>query len=367
MILITGGAGYIGAHVNKELHNEGYDTVVLDNLSSGHKYAVNWGEFREGDISNINFIDSIFNEFDIEGVMHFAAFTSVGESVKYPAKYFKNNYKNTLNLLKVMRENNVNKFIFSSTASVYGIPKNIPITENDILNPINPYGKSKLMVELALERELKLNPNNFKYSALRYFNASGADIDCDIGEDHNPETHLIPLILDVAMGKRDKIKIFGDDYNTPDGTCIRDYIHVKDIAQGHIKAFEYLNSFDNLDSNSNPNTNSNSNTNSNTNSNFNPNLDSNLDLNSNSNLNSLTNIFNLGNGNGFSVKEVIETCEKITGEEIKKEVVDRREGDPSILIADSKRAFDILNWDPEYSDLEKIVETSWNWHKKCFK
>ncbi len=322
MILVTGGAGYIGSHVNKELHKEGFDTVVLDNLINGHSYAVKWGDFQKGELSDIEFIRSVFNKFDIEGIMHFAAFTSVGDSVKYPAKYFKNNYKNTLNLLKVMGENNVNKFIFSSTAAVYGIPKNIPIKEEHELNPINPYGKSKLMVELALEKESKSSSNDFKYSALRYFNASGADPECEIGEDHNPETHLIPLVLDVALGKRDKINIFGNDYNTPDGTCIRDYIHVNDLAQAHIKAFKSLD-----------------------------------------NENSIEKVYNLGNGNGFSVKEVIDVCEKVTGFEIKKEVVDRREGDPDILIADSKKAFDVLGWTPKFSDLEKIVETSWNWHK----
>lgn len=322
MILVTGGAGYIGSHVNKELHKESFDTVVLDNLINGHSYAVKWGDFQKGELSDIEFIRSVFNKFDIEGVMHFAAFTSVGDSVKYPAKYFKNNYKNTLNLLKVMRENNVNKFIFSSTAAVYGIPKNIPIKEEHELNPINPYGKSKLMVELALEKESQSSSNDFKYSALRYFNASGADPECEIGEDHNPETHLIPLVLDVALGKRDKINIFGNDYNTPDGTCIRDYIHVNDLAQAHIKAFKSL-----------------------------------------YNENSIEKVYNLGNGNGFSVKEVIDVCEKVTGFEIKKEVVDRREGDPDILIADSKKAFDVLGWTPKFSDLEKIVETSWNWHK----
>ena len=322
MILVTGGAGYIGSHVNKELHKEGFDTVVLDNLINGHNYAVKWGDFQKGELSDIEFIRSVFNKFDIEGVMHFAAFTSVGDSVKYPAKYFKNNYKNTLNLLKVMRENNMNRFIFSSTAAVYGIPKNIPIKEEHQLNPINPYGKSKLMVELALEKESQSNSNDFKYSALRYFNASGADPECEIGEDHNPETHLIPLVLDVALGKRDKINIFGNDYNTPDGTCIRDYIHVNDLAQAHIKAFKSLD-----------------------------------------NESFIEKVYNLGNGNGFSVKEVIDVCEKVTGLEIKKEVADRREGDPDILIADSKKAFYVLGWTPKFSDLDKIVETSWNWHK----
>jgi len=326
MILVTGGAGYIGSHVNKELHKEGYDTVVLDNLNNGYEDAVKWGEFVECDLANFKEVDSIFKKFNIEGVMHFAGYISVGESVEFPAKYYKNNYKNTLGLLKVMKTNSVNKFIFSSTAAVYGNPKNTPITENHPLNPINPYGKSKLMVELALERESKLESSEFKYSALRYFNASGADKDGEIGERHTPETHLIPLILEVAGGKRDSIAIFGDDYDTHDGTCIRDYIHVTDLAQAHIKAFEYLGS-------------DNNNTN-------------------------VKNIFNLGNGNGFSVKEIVDVCENITGTEIKREILPRRDGDPAILIADSKRAKDILKWNPEFSEIEKIVETAWNWHKK---
>lgn len=326
MILITGGAGYIGSHVNKQLHKEGYDTVVLDNLSNGYEDAVKWGEFVKCDLSDTNEIDSLFKKYDIEGVMHFAGFISVGESVEYPAKYYKNNYKNTLGLLKIMKENSVNKFIFSSTAAVYGNPIEVPITENHPLNPINPYGKSKLMVELALEREANSTSSDFRYSALRYFNASGADIDGEIGERHNPETHLIPLILDAATKKRDNIAIFGDDYNTHDGTCIRDYIHVTDLAQAHIKAFEYLDSeiYDSKNEN----------------------------------------IFNLGNGNGFSVKKVIDVCEKVTGNEIKRKVLERRDGDPAILVADSKRARNTLKWKPEFDDLEKIVETAWNWHKK---
>ena len=370
MILITGGAGYIGSHVNKELHKEGYDTVVLDNLNNGYSDAVKWGKFVQGDLADINELDSIFKKYDIEGVMHFAGFISVGESVEFPAKYYKNNYKNTLGLLKVMNRNSVNKFIFSSTAAVYGNPKKIPITENHPLNPINPYGKSKLMVELALERQLKLN-SDFKYSALRYFNASGADIDGEIGERHNPETHLIPLVLEVASGKRDSISVFGEDYDTSDGTCIRDYIHVTDLAQAHIKAFEYLNLDESenrdLNTNSNINLNRNSNINSDISLSTNSNINSDISLSTNSNENSNennSNVFNLGNGNGFSVKEVIDVCEDVTGTDIKREILGRRDGDPAILIADSKKAKDILKWSPEFADLEKIVKTAWNWHKK---
>ena len=323
MILITGGAGYIGSHVNKQLHKEGYDTVVLDNLQYGHEDAVKWGEFVKCDLADTKKLDSVFNKFDIDGVMHFAAFTSVAESIEFPDKYFKNNYKNTLNLLDSMRNADVRKFIFSSTAAVYGIPEKIPITENHKLNPINPYGKSKLLVELALKCESQLNGRDFSYSALRYFNASGADPDCEIGENHNPETHLIPLVLDVAIGKRENIFIFGDDYNTPDGTCIRDYIHVNDLASAHIKAYEYLDFSENK-----------------------------------------SNIFNLGNGNGFSVKEVIDVCEKVTDSTISKKIVDRREGDPAILVADSQKVMDLLKFKPKFNDLEKIVQTAWNWHQK---
>ena len=342
MILITGGAGYIGSHINKLLHKQGYDTVILDNLSFGHESAVKWGEFIEGDLKDSDLINSIFNSYDIEAVMHFAAFTSVAESVEFPDKYYKNNYKNTLNLLNAMKIANVNKFIFSSTAAVYGIPQNIPITENHPLKPINPYGESKLMVEETLAKQAK--GNDFSYCSLRYFNACGADPECEIGEYHDPETHLIPLILDVAIEKRDKIAIFGDDYETKDGTCIRDYIHVCDLASAHIKAFEYLQNSDESYQNKNQ--------------------DKHEDNSGKNKFSNKNNIFNLGNGNGFSVKEVIDTCEKITKCEIKREIANRREGDPAILIADSKKAIDVLNWTQKYNNLEKIVETAWVWHEK---
>ncbi|RBQ22543.1 ADP-L-glycero-D-manno-heptose-6-epimerase [Candidatus Methanobinarius endosymbioticus] len=345
MILITGGAGYIGAHVNKKLHKEGFDTIVLDNLSHGHEHAVKWGEFFEVDLADSESINSIFDKFDIEGVMHFAAFTSVVESIEFPTMYFKNNYKNTLKLLKIMKEHSVDKFIFSSTAAVYGNPKKIPIVENSPINPINPYGKSKLMVENILKRESELKSSNFRYSSLRYFNAAGADPECEIGEDHDPETHLIPLILDVALGKKEKITIFGDNYDTLDGTCIRDYIHVNDLAQAHIKAFNYI-----TDNKFNRNNNGND-------------FNNDSDNNSNNNFNN-NSVFNIGNGNGFSVKEVIDVCERITGEKINQNISKRREGDPPILVADSKKAKNMLNWDINLSDLAKIIETAWNWHKK---
>ena len=264
MILIVGGAGYIGSHLNKEISKKGIKTVIFDNLSYGHRDFVKWGTFEKGDLGNIEDIRSVFRKYPIEAVMHFAAFTYVGESVEDPQKYYLNNVKNTLNLLQVMLEENVKYFVFSSTCATYGNPVEIPITENHPQNPINPYGKGKLIVETVLKDYS--DAYGLKYASLRYFNAAGADPDGDVGELHDPETHLIPLILDVAAGKREDIKIFGTDYDTPDGTCIRDYIHVTDLAEAHILALEYLQNGGKSD------------------------------------------FFNLGNGNGFSVKEVIETA-----------------------------------------------------------
>lgn len=318
MILVTGGAGYIGSHTNKALHNAGYGTVVLDNLSNGYENFVKWGNLENCDIESSD-LSEIFEKYDIAGVIHFAGFISVAESVEMPQKYLKNNYKNTLNLLRVMREYNVNKFIFSSTAAVYGTPEKIPITEDSDLKPINPYGQSKWLVEKALEREAQ--KGDFNYVALRYFNASGCDFDGEIGELHDPETHLIPLILDAAIGKRDCIYIYGEDYDTPDGTCIRDYIHVDDLADAHIKAYEYLCN------------------------------------------NGKSDVFNLGNGQGFSVREVIEMCKKVTKKDFEVKVGQRREGDPDRLVADSSKIQNNLGWTPKY-DLEKIVESSWKWHQK---
>lgn len=318
MILVTGGAGYIGSHTVKALNQAGYETVVVDNLVNGYEDFVKWGEFVECDFGS-NDLKSVFENYDIEGVMHFAAFSSVAESIEYPQKYLKNNYKNTLNLLNVMREFDVNNFIFSSTAAVYGNSDKIPITENQILKPINPYGQSKFITEKALERET--NNRNFNYISLRYFNASGCDFDCEIGELHSPETHLIPLVLDTAIGNRDYISIFGDNYNTSDGTCIRDYIHVNDIADAHIKAYEHLCE------------------------------------------NNESNVFNLGNGKGYSVKEVIDKCREVTGVDFPIKIDEPREGDPDILIADSTKIRNKLGWKPKY-DLDDIVESSWKWHKK---
>ena len=320
MILIVGGAGYIGSHLNKEINKKGIETVIFDNLSYGHRDFVKWGTFEKGDLGNIEDIRAVFKKYPIEAVMHFAAFTYVGESVEDPQKYYQNNVKNTLNLLQVMLEENVKYFVFSSTCATYGNPVEIPITENHPQDPINPYGKGKLMVETVLKDYS--DAYGLKYASLRYFNAAGADPEGEVGELHDPETHLIPLILDVAAGRREDIKIFGTDYDTPDGTCIRDYIHVTDLAEAHILALEYLQNGGESD------------------------------------------FFNLGNGNGFSVKEVIETAEEITGKNIKAVEAERRAGDPPILVGSSTKAKETLNWNPKYDELSKIIETAWNWHQK---
>ncbi|WP_295723423.1 UDP-glucose 4-epimerase GalE [uncultured Methanobrevibacter sp.] len=320
MILVTGGAGYIGAHVNKALNQAGYETIVLDNLSKGFKDFVKWGKFVEGSLEDSDILDYIFETYQIDAVMDFAAFISVGESVEFPEMYMKNNYENTLNLIQHMKKHNVRKLIFSSTAAVYGIPEEVPIKENHPLKPINPYGESKLKVEQAL-----LNDDDIDYVIFRYFNASGDDPDCEIGELHIPETHLIPLVLDAALGIRESISIYGDDYNTSDGTCIRDYVHVNDIGSAHIMGLEYL-------------------------------------LNGGE-----SDVFNIGNSQGFSVKEVIDVCKKVTGNDFKVNIESRRPGDPDILIADSKKLEDKLNWKAEYSSLESIIETAWIWHQKLNK
>ena len=320
MILIVGGAGYIGSHVNKELNKRGYETVVFDNLSYGHEDFVKWGVFERGDLGNIEEIREVFSKYSIEAVMHFAAFTYVGESVEDPQKYYLNNLRNTLNLLQVMLEFEVKKLVFSSTCATYGSPIEIPITEDHPQNPINPYGKGKFMVEKVLEDYSRAY--DLRYASLRYFNAAGADPEGEVGELHDPETHLIPLILDAAAGKRDDIKIFGTDYDTPDGTCVRDYIHVTDLADAHIKALEYLKK------------------------------------------GGASEFFNLGNGNGFSVREVIDVSREVTGKPIKAVEDERRPGDPPVLVGSSKKAQEILGWKPEYADIRKIVETAWKWHQK---
>lgn len=319
-ILVIGGAGYIGSHTCKELYKQGYNPIVFDNLIYGHKEFVKWGDFVFGDLTNIDEIRFVFRKYSIDAVMHFAAFAYVGESVEHPKKYYTNNVVATLNLLNVMLELNIKYFIFSSTCATYGNPEYLPIDEMHPQTPINTYGMSKLMVESILKDYT--NAYNFKFVSLRYFNASGCDPECEIGENHNPETHLIPLILDAAIGKRENIKVFGTDYDTRDGSAIRDYIHVVDLAQAHILALEYL--FDGNESD----------------------------------------IFNLGNGQGFSVKEVIECVKKITQKSFKVIYADRRVGDPASLIGSSKKISSKLHWEPKYNTLESIINTAWEWHKK---
>lgn len=320
MILVVGGAGYIGSHVNKQLSKKNFKTIVFDNLVYGHKESVKWGEFVLGDLNDIEQIRLVFKKYTISAVMHFAAFAYVGESVSDPKKYYENNVTNTLKLLSVMLEFNVKKIIFSSTCATYGVPIELPISENHLQNPINPYGESKLMVEKILHDYSKAY--DLKYVILRYFNAAGADLDCEIGENHTPETHLIPLVLDAALGKRADIKIFGTDYDTEDGTAIRDYIHVTDLADAHILALESLQN------------------------------------------GAESNIFNLGNGFGFSVKEVIEMTKKVTQKDFAVTFESRREGDPAILIGSSDKVQELLGWKPKYNELEVIIESAWKWHLK---
>jgi UDP-glucose 4-epimerase len=323
MILIVGGAGYIGSHVNKLLSNKGYQTVVFDNLIYGHREFVKWGEFIQGDLSDKEQISDCFRKYQIEAVMHFSAFAYVGESVKKPLKYYRNNVANTLNLLEVMREFGIKYFIFSSTCATYGIPLEIPITENHPQAPVSPYGKGKLMVEDIL-KDLD-SAYGIKHINLRYFNAAGADPDTEIGERHEPETHLIPLIIYAALVVQDSIKIFGTDYPTKDGTCVRDYIHVTDLAEAHLKAFEYLKIKNKSDS------------------------------------------FNLGNDTGYSVRDIINTVKKVSKKDFMVIETERRAGDPAVLISSSRKASDILGWKPRYADIETIIGTAWKWHKKDIK
>ena len=322
MILIVGGAGYIGSHINKFLNQQGKETLVLDNLSYGHEEFVKWGEFIEGDLSDETLLSNIFEKYPIDAVMHFAAFTYVGESVENPQKYYKNNLINTLNLLNVMKDHQISKFIFSSTCAVYGQPEKLPLSEDHPLNPVNPYGNSKLMVEKILEDYSQAY--DFNYVSLRYFNAAGADPDMEIGEWHQPETHLIPLVLDAASGRRNSVSIYGTNYPTPDGTCIRDYIHVLDLAQAHNKALDYLNEKND------------------------------------------SQVFNLGNGNGFSVKEVIKTCQEVTGQDINVIKDLPRPGDPPILVGSSQKAREVLGWSPQWTSLKDIISSAWDWHQKLY-
>ncbi len=318
-ILVTGGAGYIGSHCCKALAQNGLQPVTIDNLVYGHPHFVRWGEFFQGDIGNPAHLKKCFSRHKIDAVMHFAAYAYVGESVQDPLKYYENNLRNTIHLLHAVVENDIKYFVFSSTCATYGNPEKTPIDEKHPLNPVNPYGKTKRMIEEILEDYRAAY--GLEYISLRYFNAAGADPDGEIGEDHDPETHLIPLVLDVANGKRTAIKVFGTDYATPDGTCIRDYIHVSDLAQAHILSLQRL--MDGADSRA----------------------------------------YNLGNGRGFSVLEVIERARQISGKEIAVENTGRRPGDPPVLIASNEKAVAELGWKPRYADLDAIISTAWNWHQ----
>lgn len=317
MILITGGAGYIGSHCVLDFIRAGYECAVLDNLSEGHEAALQTKNFCRADLSNPDEIREVFKKYPIEAVIHFAAYAYVGESVENPQKYYYNNVVNTLNLLKVMLENDVKKVVFSSTCATYGNPQYVPIDEKHPQAPINPYGATKLMIERILQDYDRAY--GLRYIALRYFNAAGADNEANIGESHRIETHLIPLVLQTALGKRDCIKVFGDDYDTPDKTCIRDYIHVNDLSSAHRLAFEKLK--DSSDSK----------------------------------------VYNLGIGKGYSVKEIIEKSKEITGKPINVEITERREGDPPTLIADNKRASEELGWTPKYTEINDVISTAWNW------
>lgn len=319
-ILVLGGAGYIGSHTVYALIEKGVDVVVIDNLETGHIEAVHEkARFYKGDIRDRAFVDSVLDKEKIDAVIHFAANSLVGESMVNPLKYYDNNVNGTKVLLQSMVAHGLDKIVFSSTAATYGEPEKVPILETDRTEPTNTYGETKL----AMEKMFKWTDraHGLKYASLRYFNACGAHISGKIGEAHSPETHLIPLILQVPLGQREYISIFGDDYDTSDGTCIRDYIHVTDLAQAHILAVDYL-----MKGNE-------------------------------------SNIFNLGNGVGFTVKEVIDTARKVTGHEIPARIAERRAGDPARLIASSDKARQVLLWKPEHADLEEIISTAWNWHK----
>ena len=319
-ILVLGGAGYIGSHTVYELIDAGREVVVADNLITGFKAAVHpKAKFYQIDLRNRVELDELFENEEIDGVIHFAAFSQVGESMSKPLKYYENNLWGTTVLLQSMVAHRVDKIVFSSTAATYGEPERIPILENDRTQPTNCYGETKLAMEKMMRWTGGAHP--LHYVALRYFNACGAHMSGSIGEAHNPETHLIPLILQVPLGVREKVSIFGDDYPTKDGTCVRDYIHVTDLAQAHILALDYLMK------------------------------------------GGKSNVFNLGNGVGFTVKEVIDVARSVTGHPIPAEISPRRAGDPAQLVASSEKAKSVLGWKPQYDSLETIVDSAWKWHK----
>ncbi|MGI6151047.1 MAG: UDP-glucose 4-epimerase GalE [Christensenellales bacterium] len=318
-ILVVGGAGYIGSHMLACLAKKGMDAVVVDNLCTGHAAAVKHGKLLIGDVRDPDFLNDVFTKNTISGVIHFAAFSLVGESCKDPLKYYANNVTGAIELLSAMHRHGVKNIVFSSTAAVYGEPEKQPIEETDRTLPTNPYGETKL----AVERMLRwcAQAYGIRYVALRYFNAAGAAPELGIGEDHSPETHLIPIVLDAALGKRSHVGIFGDDYPTKDGTCIRDYIHVLDLANAHLLALNYLENGGTSD------------------------------------------VFNLGNGSGFSVLEIVEAARRVTGIDIPAKVESRRPGDPSVLVASNEKAARILDWRPERTSINEIIASAWEWKK----
>ena len=320
-ILVTGGAGYVGSHACKVLARAGYRPITYDSLIHGHREAVRWGPLVEGDLADAGRLTDTLKRYDVAAVLHFAAFAYVGESVEQPGLYFRNNVANTLTLLEAMRTAAVRRIVFSSTCATYGIPDRVPIPESAPQQPVNPYGESKLMVERMLR--WYGSAHGFTHAILRYFNAAGADPECEIGEDHVPETHLIPLVLQAALGQRAQIDVFGTDYPTPDGTAVRDYIHVQDLAEAHVKALGLL-------------------------------LGGGLSV-----------TVNLGTGIGHSVREVIAAAERVTGRRVPRREAPRRFGDPPVLVAESTRAGELLGWKPELSDLDTILKTAWAWHSRA--
>ena len=319
-VFVCGGAGYIGSHAVHALIGKGEQVVIADNLQTGHRGALHpQARFYEGDIRDVALLDQIFSENEIDAVIHFAANSLVGESMEKPLLYFNNNVCGMQVLLEAMVRHGIDKIVFSSTAAVYGEPKRVPIREEDETNPTNTYGETKLTMEKMMKWVSRAN--GIRYVSLRYFNAAGALPDGSIGEDHAAETHLIPLILQVPNGKRDHITVFGNDYPTPDGTCLRDYIHVVDLADAHVRALSYLRK------------------------------------------GGASDVFNLGNGQGFSVREIIAAAEKATGRAIKAEIGARRAGDPAQLVASSEKARAVLGWNPVYTDVEQVIGTAWKWHE----
>lgn len=317
-ILVVGGAGYIGSHMCKYLHGKGLKPVVLDNLSLGHKESVKWGPLYVGELDDQKLLTDIFTRHDIQAVMHFAAFCYVGESVTAPLKYYQNNVAATLGLLTSMLGHGIDKMIFSSSCATYGEPESLPISEGQSQQPINPYGRTKLMMENILD-DLD-SANGLKSVCLRYFNAAGADPEGELGEDHDPETHLIPLVLNAALGRLKELTVFGKDYPTEDGTCVRDYIHINDLAQAHYLALQHL-----LDGGKSEK-------------------------------------YNLGNGSGYSILDVIHTASLLSGKEIQYTFADRRPGDPAVLVGSAEKVTRELGWNPEFNTLETILQTAWNWH-----